>query len=177
MIPVVQRIVATGWDDGVPGDCVKACVASILELPYDAVPHFVAGEVLNDAGERIDWLSGMRRWFERARYGCVPVHHSYFKDVECMRAWRRERDAAGIVDTTGRDCLWLYDALDHPPYHEGYWMASVISENFPGATHAIVMHGAEVAHDPCPWPRREPYRYVGEIIFVATNPAICRSAA
>lgn len=178
MIPVVQRIVASGYDDTLPGDCVKACVASILELPYDAVPHFVAGEVLGDDGKtRLDWLGGMRKWFERARYGCVPIHRSYFKHVECQQAWYRERAAAGIIDTTGRDCLWLFDATDQTPYHEGYWIASVISENFAGGTHAIVMNGNTVAHDPSPYPRREPYRYVGELRFIATNPAISRSAA
>jgi len=30
----------------------------------------------------------------------------------------------------------------------GYWIASVKSKNFSGGTHAIVMHGSKVWHDP-----------------------------
>ncbi|WP_426940271.1 hypothetical protein [Pseudarthrobacter sp. S6] len=48
MIPYTQQIIAdpTRGDGhnsaGVPGDCWKACVASLLSVPeYDSVPHFV----------------------------------------------------------------------------------------------------------------------------------------
>lgn len=51
MIPHTQRIFADpnrgdGHDaNGVPGDCWKACVASLLDVEdYDSVPHFVALE-------------------------------------------------------------------------------------------------------------------------------------
>jgi hypothetical protein len=37
---VVQTILA-GREDGVPGNCVQAAVASYLEVPIDAVPHFL----------------------------------------------------------------------------------------------------------------------------------------
>lgn len=39
MIPIDQREV-----DAEVGDCFKCCVASILELPYEAVPHFVKAD-------------------------------------------------------------------------------------------------------------------------------------
>lgn len=30
--------------DGVPGNCWQACVASLLELPLDTVPHFILAD-------------------------------------------------------------------------------------------------------------------------------------
>lgn len=33
-------------------------------------------------------------------------------------------------------------------WHGGYWIASVPSKNYPDVTHAIVMCGQEIAHDP-----------------------------
>jgi len=38
--PVQQRYHRGREIDGVPGDCFRACIASILELPLSAVPHF-----------------------------------------------------------------------------------------------------------------------------------------
>jgi hypothetical protein len=183
MKPVPQRIVASGYDGGLPGDCVKCCVASILELPYEDVPHFVAGEVINpnlcedgtphpDGPFKMDWYGGLRLWMKERGYTVMPVHRTYFKDVDCQMAWRKERDAAGI-DNSSRDCLWMYDARDQAPYHKGFWIASVISENFAGSTHAIVMQGNTVAFDPSTKSRRTPYQYVGEMTFVAQDASKC----
>lgn len=174
MIPVMQTISASGWDSDLPGDCVRACYASILERTISEVPHFVAGEVLADDGSKTDWLSGVNLWLRRQGYLFRAEHRSYFKDVECQIAWRRERDAAGI-DSSTRDILWMYDARDQAPYYPGHWIATVISENFPGATHAVVMQGNTVAHDPSPKPRRTPYKFVGETRFVVEDPATCRA--
>lgn len=38
MTPVDQEFLA---DDGEIGDCVRACTASVLDLPREEVPHFV----------------------------------------------------------------------------------------------------------------------------------------
>lgn len=40
MRPVSQTILHT--QDGPPGNCMQACVASVLELPLEEVPHFCA---------------------------------------------------------------------------------------------------------------------------------------
>ena len=40
MTPVEQRLFA-GVKARIPGDCFKACIASILELQYEEVPHFL----------------------------------------------------------------------------------------------------------------------------------------
>lgn len=178
MIPVVQSICASGGELGpdgkpqTPGDCVRACIASILERPLLDVPHFVAGEVKNDNGQTLDWYSGLNLWLEREGYACRAMHRSFFKQLDCQMAWRQEIDRAGLYSP--HNMLWMYDARDAPPWHPGFWIASVISENFEGTTHAIVMRGCEVAHDPSPRPRRTPYQYVGEMRFVVEDAAVCR---
>ena len=176
MIPVFQSICRSGWDDGLPGDCVRACVASIFERPLLEVPHFVAGEVLNDEGKPCDWLSGLNLWLRREGYACRAAHRSFFKEVDCMMAWRKAREDVGIENSDPKDMLWLYDATEQPPYNYGYWIASVISENFAGATHAIVMEGGRPAHDPSPHGRRTAYQYVGEMLFYAEDLPRCRRA-
>lgn len=40
MIPVMQQIVGDGLEGRPIGDCLRACVASIFELPLLDVPHF-----------------------------------------------------------------------------------------------------------------------------------------
>jgi hypothetical protein len=59
MIPVRQTILAaTERDDGHdtagrPGDCLRACVASLLELPANRVPHFAEDD---------DWWGFLAGW-------------------------------------------------------------------------------------------------------------------
>ncbi len=60
MIPIDQTIVAADRKDGVPGNCLQAAVASMLELPLEAVPHFL--------------LSG-DKWFEV--FHCFFWAHGY----------------------------------------------------------------------------------------------------
>lgn len=64
-----------------------------------------------------------------------------------------------------------YRARPFPDRVEGYWIASVISENFEDSTHAIVMLNDQVAFDPSTSPRRTPYEFIGGECFVATDPA------
>lgn len=65
MIRYRQRVYADprrtdGADtNGIPGDCLRACVAALLDAPYDTVPHF---------GLRRSWWEAMRRW--------VREHHN-----------------------------------------------------------------------------------------------------
>jgi hypothetical protein len=42
------------------GDCVRACVASILELPIDQVPHF--GQQRSTAPGEALWSQALRQW-------------------------------------------------------------------------------------------------------------------
>ena len=45
--------------EGVGGNCVQASVASILELPLDEVPHFLAV-----APSPVEWEFAMEDWLE-----------------------------------------------------------------------------------------------------------------
>ncbi len=174
MIPVVQRICASGAAEGrPPGDCVKCCVASILELSYEDVPHFVAGEwlvapravngMVAGPPERVDWFTALNDWLRAAGWALRATRVEYHKEplprgpVESIFDWYEAYDAPRI---------WSPG--------QGWWIASVISENFARSTHAVVMLDGAVAHDPSMLPRRTPYQFVGETIFVATDPARCR---
>jgi hypothetical protein len=61
---VTQTILA-GREDGVPGNCIQAAVASLLDLPIDAVPHFLLWEQWNVA--LAEWLTE-RGYTIRCRY-------------------------------------------------------------------------------------------------------------
>ena len=68
----------------------------------------------------------------------------------------------------------MYRASEYPDRIKGYWIASVISENFEDSTHAIVMLDRDVAFDPSTKPRRTPYQFIGWGTFVATDAARCK---
>ena len=83
------------------GDCFRACLTSILELPNDSkLPNC----------DQTDWLS---RW------------HTFLYDF-------------GLTLNYEQKSCWRL----------GYWIANVKSKNFADTTHAIVMNGTDVAHDP-----------------------------
>lgn len=76
MTPVDQQVTACPQrgdganPDGVPGDCLRAAVATLLDLPYDQVPHF--------ALYGYTWWDQLRRW-ARTRgldFGCLPADHA-----------------------------------------------------------------------------------------------------
>lgn len=109
MKPVFQRSV-----DGETGDCQRACVASLLELPnHDRLPH-ITSEM---------WL------FE----------------------WIKLLETFGMRWGSDQEAIW----------REGFWIGSVPSLNYPNKTHAIVMEGSCVSHDPSTKLRYETGRHLG----------------
>lgn len=103
------------------GDCLRACVASILELEVSEVPHFHFDGHPSDAviRQRLDeWLAtrNLTSW-------CVGYHgHIGFDDL-CV-----------IMETNnpGRNYI-LFGATDA------------------GDPHAVVMRDGRLIHDPSPW--------------------------
>jgi hypothetical protein len=174
MIPVVQRISASGGDSTLPGDCVKCCVASIFDLPYEAVPHFVAREVKGADGEPLNWDLGLNHWLRESGY---PLYFKDWRNRKTGTEVRAERERLGLKPGESMPANLMYRASEHPDECDGYWIASVISENFENSTHAIVMLDRRVAFDPSPHPRRTPYAFIGWGIFVATDPVLCRARA
>lgn len=56
----VDQVVMHDEERGERGDCFRACVASILELPSDEVPHFV--QLAEDTGNDLDWATMFVAW-------------------------------------------------------------------------------------------------------------------
>lgn len=159
MIPVRQRIV-----DAQRGDCLKACVASVLELPYEDVPHFAVGEwKLNPmTGEKpkdVGWSSALNDWLLRGGWPLRVVALYYHR-----------RDLPSLPKGKTRAYLDHFELSDYPRHSQpGYWIASVVSANIPGVTHAVVMLDHQVAFDPSPRQRRVPYAFLASYLFVATD--------
>lgn len=60
MTPVAQTIIAPNDDKGMPGNCLQAAIASLLELPLDEVPHFVGRDWETDGNEH--WWTCWVAW-------------------------------------------------------------------------------------------------------------------
>lgn len=84
------------------GDCFRACMATVLQLPSDVLP--------NDHSPY--WFFHWRKYLNQ--FG-LEIHYD---------------NAKGAI------------------WQSNYWIASVKSLNFEKTTHAIVMNGSKVFHDP-----------------------------
>lgn len=92
MTPHTQTILAERDDghsgDGLPGDCLRAAVASLLDLPVESVPHFAV---------YVDWFWAMRRWARERdgdfTYFPFPVPDQYAAGWESVQTWGREHQA------------------------------------------------------------------------------------
>lgn len=69
MIPVDQTTF------GAPGgNCLSACVASILDLPIEEVPYFMSDR-FNPQG--VDWVRKLNSWLRPRGYRC----HVFVRDI------------------------------------------------------------------------------------------------
>jgi hypothetical protein len=137
MTPVFQRIICENR-----GDCLSCCIASILDLTYDAVPTWLADAYDHTAAGDLR-LDGSR-WH---------LHHW----DEQKTQWLRERGwhLLTVPDTLMTDFRALVGA---------YCIASMPSQALPGHSHAVVgqwvkiadqHHRLEIVHDPNP--NNKPY--------------------
>lgn len=98
----VDQLFERGNPDNVPGDCVRACIASIFDLPILTVPHFVQLHNHEWAVGLVDWceLQGIvARWSEGDI--CAPVPY-----MLCGPSPRVGRHA----------CVYLAGELLHDPH-------------------------------------------------------------
>lgn len=101
MKPIDQTILAPP-----KGDCLRACVASVLELPLDAVPNFCG-----DHGD--EWFRELRRWSRARGLNPLLVHPDYLRE-----------DPHGVCVVSGQSPRgdWLHSvvyrdgALAHDPH-------------------------------------------------------------
>lgn len=52
------------------GNCFSACVASLLEIPIDAVPYFMGDK---PPGEPEDWFGRLLDWLRPRGYWAIPL--------------------------------------------------------------------------------------------------------
>jgi hypothetical protein len=129
VIPVEQRELFDA-EAGTVGDCWRCCIASILELPYEAVPHFVANEVRGESD-------------------------SYWNDTQ--EFLREQRFVLASFALWGTNTPFLRFGIEEPRFHftaPGHWIAAVKSPRFiedgePGS-HVVVMNGSSIVYDPHP---------------------------
>lgn len=125
-VGVTQEILV-GQIDGVPGDCMRACVATILEITLDEVPHFalfkwweqaldlwVAGHV---PGYNVDRYDATTAWGDRrghrgdtvARYMLGGTSPRGVKHVVVAEAgetvWDPHPSRAGLTEATD---VWVF---------------------------------------------------------------------
>ncbi len=93
MIPVDQEFMHDP-DAGSVGDCFRACIASVLELPIDAVPHFA---LLGSRWQRVldGFLAGLSREIEWSQgippdgiWAIATVQSPRAADVKHSVIWR-----------------------------------------------------------------------------------------
>lgn len=147
MIPVVQSIVAAGdVPDRVPGDCVRACVASIFELRLEQVPHFVASPRGWYPAIQ-DWLRPMGLW----------LCHDDYNEPSTRPVPKGHRYPAG----------WWWASVNSENFPGSTHAVVMRGLYLPGREDPDI-----VAHDPSPHPRRTPYLFHGARWFTALDPAV-----
>jgi hypothetical protein len=135
MIPVTQTLF--GREEG---NCLAACVASILELDLADVPNFCAGQ--SDGS----WLRKLADWL--AEQGMCSVHASFVdgdpgvvpapEDLATMRAWMKLRRIGFAIVS-------------------GYTTR--------GLSHSTVWFDGEIVHDP--HPSKDPLINVVDMVVLA----------
>ena len=114
MIPVEQRT---------PNDCMRACLASILECDYEIVPEAISGK-------------SDRSTFNQAVTDFLTAH-GYSETT------------FGIWGDELPYLMFGGDRIEYLVSYPGHWIASVKSPRSDG-WHAVVMHGHKIVWDPHP---------------------------
>lgn len=87
---------------GIPGDCMRAAVASLLDLPVEAVPHFALFEAPGT------WYPVFEMWL---RGQGLAIHPLAFESIDrpCLAIGMSPRDVDHIV-------VWGPDGMMHDPH-------------------------------------------------------------
>lgn len=128
MIPVAQTMLGP-----TSGDCFRACVASVLELPIEEVPHFCSPAVMAGGvgwwAFFLDWC-----WLRGIEVLCFWPDHG-----DRPRWWSIRTPSYGAPGTSGSPV---------PP--PGYSILTGLSprNHATGGMHAVVCLDGVLAHDP-----------------------------
>lgn len=112
----------TAPDNKLAGDCWRCCIAAVIGLPADAVPHFLQDDI--DSRERDDW-----------------------KDCDDRtQAWLNERGFV-LVRVNGRNLHFDYLKTDRVPVIK---CGPTPRSQRMHQHHAVVYLGNEMVYDPHP---------------------------
>ena len=121
MKPVDQTLFGTE-----NGNCFQACVASLLEVPIDSLPHFVMmrGEIGNTGERSADWFDHFDHWMKsRGLYSveCSLKHESIMacvsEDSFCILTGKSNRGCNhAVVGCTGSPVSVEGFLLIHDPH-------------------------------------------------------------
>lgn len=103
---------------GLVGDCHRACIASLLELNAEEVPHFYD----------------------------YPMEESGDQGTEAQRVWLAERGLAYVEIPTWHKTV--DESLSFVGYYAGDVHYLLVGKSRLGFAHIVVCHGVEVVHDP-----------------------------
>lgn len=84
---------------GIPGDCMRTAVASLLDMPTEAVPHFVLFE---------DWFGAFSLWLKGRGLRIKPMPKDGVTQ-NCLALGMSPRDVEHVV-------VWSPDGLVHDPH-------------------------------------------------------------
>lgn len=129
MTPVVCRI-KHDPDAGTYGDCVRACVATLLDLDAEAVPHFYHDNPTGAVG-----MERMREWL--ATQGLAPFAVGYpSKALICERCDNVLDDGANLSD------ILKFMGEHHSGIH--YMLYGGTGDG----DHVVVCRGGKIVHNP-----------------------------
>ena len=98
MIPHTQTIFVND-PRGIPGDCMRTAVASLLDLPTEAVPHFAVFD---------DWFGAFTLWLKGRGLRIWGLREDDV-DRPCLALGKSPRGVEHIV-------VWGPDGLMHDPH-------------------------------------------------------------
>lgn len=87
---------------GIPGDCMRTAVASLLDLPTEAVPHFV---LFDGPGE---WFTVFNMWLKGRGLVIKPLAKGNV-DRPCLAIGMSPREVEHVV-------VWGPEGLLHDPH-------------------------------------------------------------
>lgn len=113
-----------------PGNCLRAAIASVLEIDIDSIPKF------EDMGDNPDWFVEFRKWSRESGYGIVNVYpqslppsgyslavglsprHSYIYTHHCVVTLNGEIVHDPHPDGTGLENIDRYWCFEEEPVNE-----------------------------------------------------------
>lgn len=133
MIRHTQTIFGDGADGATPGNCMQTAVASLLGLPLEEVPHFVAAPDDLWWSAFLNWIvgRGLRLTMFEERFTTREIYLDGWLIAAPISDAPTDQlvIANGMSDRGFRHCvLWKNEALVHDPHPSGAGLAEAPDE-------------------------------------------------